>query len=126
MIGLAVALLLGGFGCSSDGDDAATATTTGGAAPDGERIYLQTCASCHGEDLRGTEHGPSQLSEVYEPGHHSDESYRSAIEFGSAQHHWAFGDMPPISFLDDAEIDAVIAYIREQQAEHGFEPYPPD
>lgn len=34
--------------------------------------------------------------------------------------------MPPVIGLDDDEIDAIIAYIREVQQREGFEPYPPD
>jgi mono/diheme cytochrome c family protein len=92
----------------------------------GRELYLNQCASCHGADLRGTDRGPSHLSIVYEPGHHSDESFRAAIRDGAPQHHWRFGDMPPVEGLDDAEIDAVIAYVREVQEREGFEPYPPD
>lgn len=88
-------------------------------------LYEQSCASCHGSDLRGTDQGPSHLSQVYEPGHHPDASFRAAITEGAVAHHWSFGDMPPVRGLGDTEIDAVIAFIREQQELHGFEPYPP-
>jgi hypothetical protein len=33
--------------------------------------------------------------------------------------------MKPVVGLDDDEIDAILTFIREQQDEHGFEPYPP-
>lgn len=108
-------------GGGSGGDDDAS----GGADGDGVALYQQSCASCHGEDLRGTDRGPSHLSQVYEPGHHPDESFRVAITQGSPAHHWQFGDMPPVPGLDDDEIDAIIAYIRSQQEAEGFEPYPP-
>lgn len=116
---LGTAALLGA-GCGGDGGD-----TDASAGPDGAALYRQTCASCHGEDLRGTNRGPSHLSEVYEPGHHPDESFRAAIARGAPAHHWDFGDMPPVEGLDDDEIEAVIAYVREQQEAEGFEPYPP-
>jgi mono/diheme cytochrome c family protein len=108
-------------GCSSDGDR----VTAEGSSEQGATIYQQSCASCHGSDLRGTDRGPSHLSEVYEPGHHSDESFRNAITRGAAAHHWPFGNMAPVPGLDATEIDAVIAFVREQQELHGFEPYPP-
>ena len=111
-----------GSGSSGAGDDRAAATD----ASAGADVYAETCAACHGEDLRGTDRGPSHLSIVYEPGHHSDESFRSAILQGSPQHHWTFGDMPPVEGLDDDQIDAVIAYVREVQEREGFEPYPPE
>lgn len=94
-------------------------------AADGAALYEQSCASCHGSDLRGTDRGPSHLSQVYAPDHHSDASFRAAITHGSQAHHWNFGDMPPIPGLSGTEIDAIISYVRDQQDTHGFEPYPP-
>lgn len=84
-------------------------------------VYAQSCASCHGTDLRGTDRGPSHLSIVYEPNHHSDDSFRSAIANGARQHHWDFGDMPPVDGLSDADVEAVIDYIRDEQERQGFE-----
>ena len=91
------------------------------ADADGASVYQARCASCHGEDLRGTDKGPSQLSIVYEPNHHGDESYRSAIRNGVAQHHWGFGNMPAVEDITDDQIERVITYIRTQQQEFGFE-----
>jgi len=101
------------------------ADSTDGDAPSGQELYATSCASCHGADLRGTDQGPSHLSIVYEPNHHGDDSFRAAIERGTQQHHWAFGDMDPIEGLDDEEIDAIIAFVRSEQQREGFEPYPP-
>ena len=70
--------------------------------------------------------GPSQLSIIYEPNHHPDESFRATIRDGVSPHHWDFGPMPAVSGLGDDEITAIIAYIREVQQREGFEPYPPD
>ena len=106
--------------CSGD-----QATSGDGTAATGADLYEQSCASCHGSDLRGTGQGPSHLSEVYAPDHHPDESFRAAITQGSRAHHWDFGDMPPVGGLDDDEIDLIIAFVREQQETHGLEPYPP-
>jgi mono/diheme cytochrome c family protein len=127
---VAVALALAACGDDDSGgdrEDASTAVGSGGSADLalGEQVYADSCATCHGDDLRGTGQGPSHLSAVYEPGHHPDESFVAAIEQGSTQHHWGFGDMPPVEGLDDDEVDAVIAYIRSVQAAEGFEPYPP-
>ena len=88
---------------------------------DGATVYAENCASCHGADLRGTAQGPSQLSIVYEPNHHSDDSYRAAIRNGAPQHHWAFGNMPAIQGITDDEIELVIQFIRQQQETLGFE-----
>ncbi|MDE0267728.1 MAG: cytochrome c [Acidimicrobiaceae bacterium] len=88
---------------------------------DGIAVYQAHCASCHGSDLRGTDRGPSLFSIVYEPGHHSDTAFRLAIRNGTRQHHWRFGDMPPVDNITDNEIEAVIAYIRNEQNRFGFE-----
>ena len=107
------------------GDDPVAAPTESlvplAADADGGSVYQARCASCHGEDLRGTDKGPSQLSIVYEPNHHGDESYRSAIRNGVAQHHWGFGNMPAVEDITDDQIERVITYIRTQQQEFGFE-----
>ncbi len=95
--------------------------SSSGAANSGADVYAASCASCHGDDLRGTDKGPSHLSIVYEPNHHGDASFRSAIINGVPQHHWNFGDMEPVEGLSAAEIDAVIAYVRTEQERLGFE-----
>lgn len=117
---LLAASVLAAVGCGSDGSG------SDDAAADGAALYAANCASCHGEDLRGTDKGPSHLSVVYEPNHHPDESFQAAIEQGVRAHHWNFGDMQPVTGLDQAQIDAIIAHIREVQAREGFEPYPPE
>lgn len=112
------ALMLLAVSCSDSSADTSAVSSEGGA-----ELYANNCASCHGVDLGGTELGPSQLSIVYEPGHHGDESFRSAISNGAGQHHWAFGDMPPVPGLNDLEVDAIITFIRSEQERRGFEPY---
>ena len=102
----------------------ATAPTSTGAElaiPDGAEVYRQFCAECHGVDLRGTDKGPSQLSIVYEPNHHGDHAYRVAIRDGTREHHWWFGDMPPVEGISDLEIEKVISFIRAEQQRLGFE-----
>jgi hypothetical protein len=39
--------------------------------------------------------------------------------------HWPYGDMAPVPGLDDSDLEAIIAYLREIQRVFGFEPYPP-
>lgn len=92
---------------------------------EGEALYLAECAGCHGADLRGSDEGPSLLSDIYEPGHHADFAFVRAIQHGASQHHWTFGRMEPIEHLGEDEIDAIIAYVREVQRIEGYEPYPP-
>jgi mono/diheme cytochrome c family protein len=99
------------------------------AAPDlvarGEELYAESCASCHGADLRGTDRGPSHLSEVYRPDHHADAAFVLAAKQGVRAHHFGFGDMPPVPGLDDDDLTAIVAYVRSVQEREGFEPYPP-
>ena len=120
VLAVCVALLAA---CGSDAGDAGGGSA---GAADGSALYAERCAACHGADLRGTGTGPSQLSIVYEPNHHPDEAFRAAIQNGVSPHHWEFGPMPAVSGLNDDEITAIIAYIREVQQREGFEPYPPD
>lgn len=120
--------LLTGCGSSGAAPAADGSTPAAGAAtgePDGAALYQAKCASCHGADLRGTKTGPSHLSVVYEPSHHGDDGFRSAIANGAQQHHWNFGNMPPVTGLSTGEVDAIIAYVREVQVREGFESYPP-
>lgn len=88
----------------------------------GEALYETHCSECHGADLRGNEQGPSLLSEIYEPNHHADGAFLLAVRRGVPAHHWRFGDMPPIEGLTEADVEAVVAFVRETQRVEGFEP----
>lgn len=114
-----LALAIGAASCA--GSDEAAVTVVPSESGDGAALYQANCASCHGADLQGTEQGPSHLSIVYEPNHHGDDAFRSAIANGARQHHWNFGDMDAIEGLDDAEIDAIIGFVRSEQERQGFE-----
>ena len=104
--------------CGSDTEPVAEPASE--AAQSGQAIYASSCASCHGLDLEGTNAGPSPLSIVYEPGHHGDDAFRAAIANGSPQHHWNFGDMPPVEGLSANQVDDVVAYVRGEQEQRGF------
>jgi mono/diheme cytochrome c family protein len=88
----------------------------------GQALYAENCAQCHGEDLRGTDRGPSFLSPIYEPGHHGDGAFLLAAQSGVRAHHWQFGDMPPVEGLTQTDIEAIIAHVRQIQRTEGFEP----
>jgi mono/diheme cytochrome c family protein len=113
------ALTLFAAACSGAPATSEPASPAGSGA--GADLYQSNCASCHGADLQGTDKGPSHLSIVYEPNHHGDDAFRSAILNGAQQHHWNFGDMAPITGVDDDAIDDVIAYVRSEQERQGFE-----
>ena len=127
LLGVIVALVLAACGSSTDGDQGGT-----GIRPQdpplvslGADLFQASCAGCHGTDVRGTENGPSLLSQVYEPNHHADISFLLAVERGSPAHHWRFGDMPAIDGLGQDDVEAIVAFVRETQRIEGFEPYPP-
>jgi mono/diheme cytochrome c family protein len=90
----------------------------------GADLYQANCAQCHGADLRGTAQGPSFLSQVYEPNHHSDASFQLAVDNGVQAHHWEFGPMPPVPGLEPDQVAAIVAFVRDRQQTEGFEPYP--
>lgn len=111
---LAAAVLLAG--CGGGG-----AQIEGDAVARGETLFANNCAVCHGEAGVGTTTGPPLVHEIYEPGHHSDESFHRAVAEGVDPHHWDFGPMMPIPGLDTDEVDDIIAYVRMLQREAGIE-----
>ena len=118
-VALLAALAVTVTACGSDGGNSTDSAST--QTELGAQVYAEACASCHGADLRGTDKGPSQLSIVYEPNHHSDASFRNAIANGAPQHHFDFGDMEPVEGLTEADVEAVIAFVRSEQQRLGFE-----
>lgn len=81
----------------------------------GQLLYEKYCSSCHGLQLEGTDRGPPLLHPFYKPSHHGDQSfYRAALQ-GVRQHHWNFGDMPPVSGMTRGKMDRVVPYLRYYQ-----------
>ena len=130
-VALALVAVLVITACGAKSGSTTVAGNTGIAPQDpdlveaGKTVYQASCAECHGTDLRGTDKGPSHLSIVYEPNHHGDGAFVLAVQRGTPAHHWPFGDMEPVDGLTEDDVAAIIAYVREQQRIHGFEPYPP-
>jgi cytochrome c len=62
----------------------------------GEALFHTHCAACHGPAGVGTAQGPSFLSRVYVPNHHSDESFYLVVKQGVRAHHWNFDNMPAL------------------------------
>ncbi len=119
-----VAFALASTACSTSEPTATTADISSDVVAAGEVLYAANCAECHGADLRGTDRGPSHLSIVYEPNHHSDAAFLLAVKNGVRAHHWNFGPMLPVDGLTDEEISSITAFVRSVQAEQGFEDYP--
>jgi len=92
---------------------------------DGAVLYQASCAVCHGNDLRGTAIGPAHLSVIYNPDHHGNGAFASAVVNGVQAHHWGFGDMPAMPQITEDDFERIIAFIRESQRIEGFEAYPP-
>ncbi len=83
--------------------------------------YQNYCSSCHGKWAKGTDQGPPLIHVYYRSSHHGDESfYRAALE-GASQHHWKFGDMPPVPGIGRQDVDAIIPFVRWLQREAGIE-----
>lgn len=122
---LLVGLVLSGMlaACASAGGNE-NATPDPELVAVGADLYQANCAVCHGSDLRGTNQGPSLLSIVYEPGHHGDGAFLIAVTRGVPAHHWNFGPMPPVPGLSVSDVEAIVAFVRDQQRIQGFEPYP--
>ncbi len=87
----------------------------------GERAYNAKCAVCHGKNAAGQNGvAPPFVNQIYRPGHHGDVAFQLAVKNGVRSHHWRFGDMPPREGLTQADVKAIVAYIRELQRENGI------
>lgn len=90
-------------------------------ARDGGRLFADKCQRCHGENASGTSKGPPLIHVIYVPSHHSDASFYRAAAQGVNQHHWPYGNMPPIAGLSQDAMGKIIRYVRELQRENGIE-----
>jgi mono/diheme cytochrome c family protein len=79
-----------------------------------------TCATCHGADLNGTSMGPSFLQALYAPSRLTDRAVHDAVANGMQPTNWSFGPMPALTHLDDDDVDAILAYIRQIQQQNGI------
>ena len=81
----------------------------------GQLLYEKYCSSCHGLQLNGSDKGPPLLHPFYKPSHHGDKAfYRAALQ-GARQHHWEFGDMPPVEGMTTKKMDKLVPYVRYYQ-----------
>jgi len=56
----------------------------------------------------------------YRPGHHPDDSFYRAAMSGVKQHHWHFGDMPPVDGITKKDVAAIVRFIRWWQEQNGI------
>ena len=123
------AVVVGGLGVAGwQAFGGSRATTTGGIkvpqlsarAAAGNITFDANCAACHGKNGSGSQIGPPLIHDTYNPGHHSDESFRLAVRQGVRQHHWPFGDMPAQPQVSDAQLQDITRYVRELQQANGI------
>ena len=86
----------------------------------GSKIYDTNCVQCHGKNSSGTELGPPLVHNIYNPGHHNDDSFFRAVQKGVTQHHWPYGNMPPQPQVSKSDASNIIAYVRELQRANGI------
>ena len=87
----------------------------------GKNIFDLKCQSCHGINAAGRhEIGPPLVHKIYEPSHHSDQSFYRAVALGVRSHHWPFGNMAAVEGLTKGDVKAIISYVRELQRENGI------
>lgn len=92
-----------------------------GDAAVGETLFNESCASCHGKNAAGLGGlAPPLVHIIYEPNHHGDGAFYSAVQNGVRQHHWRFGDMPPVEGVSEADTAKIISYIRTLQHANGI------
>lgn len=90
------------------------------AAKTGAVAFEKNCQSCHGVDAAGTKIGPPLIHDIYNPGHHGDGAFVAAARRGVKQHHWPYGNMPAQPQVTNADIAAIIRYVREVQRANGI------
>lgn len=111
-----------GGGDGDGGGDAAPANAgSGGDAANGETVYLNTCASCHGADALGIQGLGKQLADSFYVQNTSEADLYTLIVNGRASDHPDNDTgvaMPPKGgnpSLSDESIADVIAYLKSLQ-----------
>ena len=88
----------------------------------GQEAFRARCAACHGVNAGGVEgSGPPLIHKIYEPSHHGDMAFYYAALRGVRSHHWKFGDMPPVDGITEAELVAIVEFVREVQVANGID-----
>ncbi len=87
----------------------------------GGQAFVKNCAQCHGMIGGGTDNAPPLIHRLYEPKHHGDFAFLRAVQHGVLAHHFRFGDMPPQAHVTDAEVGAIVKFVREVQRANGID-----
>lgn len=106
------------------GDVAAGPTEALAAPPselaEGQAVFDQHCATCHGPAASGSDQGPPLVHKIYEPSHHGNGAFVRAVVSGVTAHHWDFGDMQPVEGVSAEQVKAVTLYVRWLQEQQGI------
>lgn len=86
---------------------AVTQPASGPSTIDVQALFASTCSFCHGDGGRAAGKGPQLMNTT-----RTDEFLRDRIKNGKEGAMPAFGQM-----LSDADIDAIVKYIRELKPE---------
>jgi len=87
----------------------------------GLQTFQNKCAACHGQWAEGVaKKGPPLVHPYYRPSHHPDYSFYRAAMSGVKQHHWHFGDMPPVDGITKKDVAAILRFIRWWQVQNGI------
>lgn len=86
----------------------------------GNELFDANCVVCHGVEAKGTKQGPPLVHKVYKSSHHSDLAFQWAVSKGSFQHHWDFGEMPPVKGVTPDQVGHITAYVRRLQQRAGI------
>lgn len=125
-VAIGVWAVLGNKGGPAGSDDGGIVTIT---APEafssnaeiGKVAFEAKCAACHGQNAVGQDGvAPPLVHKIYEPSHHGDEAFQRAVASGVRQHHWPFGNMPPVEGLTRGDVAMIVAYVRELQRANGI------
>lgn len=121
--GMAVAMWLAMAVAVSADDNhvAVTLPVLSELAQQGEPLFGANCSICHGENGGGSDKGPPLIHVIYEPSHHADMAFVMAMRNGVRAHHWPFGDMAPVEGLSLADMEVIIAFVREVQVANGID-----
>jgi mono/diheme cytochrome c family protein len=121
MIG-GVAIILSRWNRSGDFESVAVAMPEqlSTLAQEGRLFFEANCAACHGQAGGGTDQGPPLVHDIYNPGHHADYAFVLAARNGVRAHHWPFGNMPPQPQVSEAQVNAIVKYVRELQRANGI------
>lgn len=86
----------------------------------GREAFDANCAQCHGKNASGSDNAPPLVHILYNPRHHGDQAFFIAAKRGVRRHHWQFGDMKPVPDVSDAQLTAIVKYVRELQVANGI------